>query len=618
MITGWDIKPVGDVCTIVGGGTPSRANAAFFGGSIPWATIRDMKSDWIESTEFSITPAAVKASATHVLPAGTVIVASRVGLGKVARSRNETAINQDLRGFIPKSASNLDPHYLFLWFKSVADRIVAAGNGATVQGVTLPFLRSLEIPLPPIEEQRRIVAVLDEAFAAIAIATANAEKNLANARELFDSELNASFATVQAGWQQGCLADIMDIAHGFAFKGEDFASSDDITKPVVLTPGNYTEDAEITYTSRNTKRLIRGVPPSSFKFDAGDLTVVMTDLSSKMKILGRPAFVEGDGVLHNQRIGKVIFRNTSVEPRLVYYAMQTAAYLSRIRDTATGTMVRHTAPKRILANAITYPSDKGGQRALVERLDRVRSQAKTLRKLQLEKIKALAALKQSLLHRAFNGELTDTRPNANDNDFVTPAFTANVIAFAYCLHVALCTENTFGRVKAQKALHLCESIGGINLGRRPMKDAAGPNDFQHMLAAEDWAKANQFFQFELRRTGNGYTFKKLARFDMLIADGMATLKPVQDRLEKAIGLITRMNSQQAELLTTVHAAWNNLILDGTDPTDAAIVHEARENWHADKLKIAEAKFHDVIRTIRTKRILPDGTGKRVGGQERLF
>ena len=176
MKAGWNTAPIGDVCTIVGGGTPSRANAAFFDGSIPWATVRDMKSDWIESTEFSITPAAVKGSATHILPAGTVVVASRVGLGKVCRAKHETAINQDLRGFTPKSVKQLDPQYLFLWFKSVAGQIVAAGTGATVQGVTLPFLRALQIPLPPLEEQRRIVAVLDEAFAAIATATANAEK----------------------------------------------------------------------------------------------------------------------------------------------------------------------------------------------------------------------------------------------------------------------------------------------------------------------------------------------------------------------------------------------------------------------------------------------------------
>lgn len=289
--------------------------------------------------------------------------------------------------------------------------IYGLSRGTAQRNLDVPLFRALPISFPQsLEEQQRIVAVLDEAFAAIATATANAEKNLANARELFVSELNATFSTVHPGWRQGCLSDLMDVTHGFAFKGEDFESSDDDAKPVVLTPGNYTEDAEIVFSPRNTKRLIHGVPPPAFRFSAGDLTVVMTDLSSKMKILGRPAFVNGDNVLHNQRIGKVVFRDNSIEPRLVYYAMQTSTVLSRIRDTATGTMVRHTAPKRILANPITYPPDIGDQRALVERLDRVRSEANALRELQLAKIKTFTALKQSLLHRAFTGELTAALP----------------------------------------------------------------------------------------------------------------------------------------------------------------------------------------------------------------
>ena len=164
-----------------------------------------MKTDWIETTEHSITPAAVKSSATHILPAGTVVIASRVGLGKVCRVANDTAINQDLRGFIPKAKAQLDNQYLFWWFKSVADQIVAAGNGATVQGVTLPFLRSLAIPLPPLDEQRRIVAVLDKAFAGIATATANAQKNLTNAHDLFDSLTEAAFADLAFLIREGTL-----------------------------------------------------------------------------------------------------------------------------------------------------------------------------------------------------------------------------------------------------------------------------------------------------------------------------------------------------------------------------------------------------------------------------
>ena len=121
------------------------------------------------------------------------MIATRVGLGKVCLLGQDTAINQDLRGIIPINAKALEVRFLFWWLKSIADLIVAEGTGATVQGVKLPFVKSLQIPLPPLPEQQRIVGILDEAFDGIATAKTNAEKNLQNARALFESHLQSVF-----------------------------------------------------------------------------------------------------------------------------------------------------------------------------------------------------------------------------------------------------------------------------------------------------------------------------------------------------------------------------------------------------------------------------------------
>lgn len=255
---------------------------------------------------------------------------------------------------------------------------------------------------------------------------------------------------------------------------------------------------------------------------------------------------------------------------------------------------------------------------IVARLGALSEHVQAMETLYAQKLISLDALKQTILHRAFAGEIATAAPAAANDNWKTPAFTAHVIALAYRHHLTLGTEATFGRVKAQKALHLCETVGGVDLGRNPVKDAAGPNDFQHMLAAEEWAKANQFFEFVQRPTGNGYTFRKLSSFNEMVVEGAEALKPVQDRLESAIGLIAPMNSEQAELLATVHAAWNNLLLDGVDPTDVAIIREARENWHIAKQKFGESKFRQAIATIRAKGIEPDGSAKRVGGQKVLL
>jgi len=80
------------------------------------------------------------------------------------------------------------------------------------------------------------------------------------------------------------------VTHGYAFDGSEFSSDVPEGHPIVVTPGNFSEDGKLVFNERNTKRF-SGSPPPGFRFEIGDLLIVMTDLSSKMKILGKPAFV---------------------------------------------------------------------------------------------------------------------------------------------------------------------------------------------------------------------------------------------------------------------------------------------------------------------------------------
>ena len=189
----WETKKLGTICQIVGGGTPSKVNKSFYGGDIPWATVRDMKADVIMTTEHSITKQAVQKSSTNIVPANNVIIATRVGLGKVCLVKQDTAINQDLRGIIADT-NQLNVMYLFWWLKSIAHIIVNEGTGATVQGVKLPFIRSLEIPVPPLVEQNNIVQQLDAASSEATRLQRIYLKNLENLTLLRQSILQKAFA----------------------------------------------------------------------------------------------------------------------------------------------------------------------------------------------------------------------------------------------------------------------------------------------------------------------------------------------------------------------------------------------------------------------------------------
>ena len=154
---------LGEIVDIRGGGTPSRSNAEYWGGSIPWATVKDFKSTDLASTQESITEDGALSSATNIIPAGAVVIPTRMALGKAAINSVAMAINQDLKALLPKSGHH--NRFLLHFLLSKASYLEGKGKGATVKGITLDVLRSLEIPFVPEKEQRRIAAILDKAEA---------------------------------------------------------------------------------------------------------------------------------------------------------------------------------------------------------------------------------------------------------------------------------------------------------------------------------------------------------------------------------------------------------------------------------------------------------------------
>src|SRR5699024_6204829 len=117
----------------------------------------------LDSTLDSITLLGVRNSATSVIPAGNIIVPTRMALGKVAINTIDLAINQDLKALFIKDNDVVDRNYLFRWLESQSSLIESEGKGATVKGITLPFLKGLNVPIPPINEQKRIAAILGKA-----------------------------------------------------------------------------------------------------------------------------------------------------------------------------------------------------------------------------------------------------------------------------------------------------------------------------------------------------------------------------------------------------------------------------------------------------------------------
>lgn len=154
--------PVRDlVSKVVGGGTPSRSVASNWLGHIPWASVKDLSQTELEltDTQENISPAALRASASSLIPAGTPVIATRMAVGRTAMPMVDIAINQDLKALFP--ARGVDGRYLLYALRSLRTDLDAVATGSTVRGIQVGQMLSFRLPAHPIEEQLRIVETLD-------------------------------------------------------------------------------------------------------------------------------------------------------------------------------------------------------------------------------------------------------------------------------------------------------------------------------------------------------------------------------------------------------------------------------------------------------------------------
>lgn len=161
----WSTVPIGDLVTIRGGGTPQRSNEAYFKGDIPWVTPKDMKRWEIEDAQLKITREAIELSAANEIPENTVLLVVRSGVLKhtapVAINRRRIAINQDMKSL--QCNGRLLPEYLARFLKDAEPTILSWVRATTADNYSIDKVRELRIPLPPLDEQRRIAAILDQA-----------------------------------------------------------------------------------------------------------------------------------------------------------------------------------------------------------------------------------------------------------------------------------------------------------------------------------------------------------------------------------------------------------------------------------------------------------------------
>jgi type I restriction enzyme S subunit len=367
----WQIKPIGDVFKVVNGGTPKTGVASNWDGPHAWITPAEMgnlETPFISESRRTLTDEGLRTGA-ELVPAGSIILSSRAPIGHLVINEIPMAFNQGCKGLIPSPA--IDTKFAYYFLLTNVPLLESLGTGATFKELSGGKLKEVPFLFPELGEQRRIVTLLDETFADIGTAKANAEKNLQNARELFSSFVQSLFMTKEDGWFQTTIGEQLQLQRGFDITKDQQTEG---TVPVVSSGG------------------IKSYHDTSMVDGPG---VVI----GRKGTLGKSFFLETSFWPHDTTLWVKDFKGN--EPKLVYHLLSSLDLKKLDSGAANPALNRN----QVHPLKIWWP-DRTNQSDLIAIIDSMSGETARLHEIYRQKLTALDDLKKSLLHQAFSGQLT--------------------------------------------------------------------------------------------------------------------------------------------------------------------------------------------------------------------
>jgi type I restriction enzyme S subunit len=397
MKKGWQTKKLGDVCDFEGGSQPPKSEFIYDEktGYLRFLQIRDFGSDK------NITY--IRHSKKNRLCDENDILIGRYGasVGKILTGKSG-AYNVALMKTIP-NLEVLDQSwfYHFLISDEFQKPLLNVADRSAQAGFSKDDIYNFLVPVPPLSEQQRIVGLLDEAFEGLATAKANAEKNLQNARALFESHLQSVFAD---HWQIGELVTLADLATDIT-DGDHLPPPKSPTGVPFITIGNIvkeTREIDFSDTFMVPRAYFDALKPYK-KPRQGDVLYTVTGS------FGIPVIVRDDTEFCFQRHIGLVRPKPETSSSWLYYLLRSPPLLKQANDGATGT-AQKTVSLKLLRSFEVPRVSPNQQKQAVEKLDALTEETQRLARLYERKLAALEALKKSLLNRAFTGELNPNTP----------------------------------------------------------------------------------------------------------------------------------------------------------------------------------------------------------------
>lgn len=401
MKAGWQKKTLGEVCDIINGGTPKTGIPLYWEGDLNWITPADLgklKSPTVHESPRKISQLGLEKSSAKLFPANSVILSTRAPIGHLAINTQPMSTNQGCRGLVP--GKHLDTWFLFYFLKANVELLDSLGTGATFKELSTKALSNVIIPLPPLSEQHRIVAILDEAFAAIDKAKANTEQNLRNAGELFESYLQGVFDKRGEGWEEKTLGEIATFRNGLNYtkssKGEQIS---------IVGVKDFRENMYVPLDELDQVVLNGQLNPLD---ELNDDDIIAVRSNGNPQLIGRTMLARGltEKTSHSGFTIRIRLNpDAQVLAKYLVCFLRTTKTRQNLIKKGNGVGIKSLNQGSLATLHIPFPSSKVEQTIIVKKLENIQSHRQTLEGNYSRKLQDLNELKRIVLERAFSGQL---------------------------------------------------------------------------------------------------------------------------------------------------------------------------------------------------------------------
>ena len=392
------MERLGDIFNLIGGGTPATAKNEYWGEGVPWISSADIDNKGNIRCRRKVTQQGIDNSTTNVVPAGTVIVVTRVGLGKVAQLSEKTCFSQDIQALEAKEKTPAyNPRYLMYQLIFIMQSLKYRGRGTTISGITKKQLANVSLYLPPLPEQERIVSRIEGLFSQLDAGVETLKTTKAQLGVYRQAVLKKAFSSVLTAKTVEVTEIVDDIRIGpfgtLLHKNDYIVGGIPVINPQHIKGGRICPSNSVSISLEKAKEL------SAYKLKSNDI------IMGRRGEMGRTAAITENESGWLCGTGSILFRLKS-DFDASFYAkiLSSPDVVHYLEEHATGTTMKNLN-ERIVRHIPVPFMTVDMQKEITERLDSRMSVCDSIEQTINTALQQAEAMRQSILKRAFEGGL---------------------------------------------------------------------------------------------------------------------------------------------------------------------------------------------------------------------